>query len=337
LPDPLVTVAIPTLSAGPKLAECLAALERQTLSDFEVFVIDNSGQGLARETALRWRGVSLIENTENLGFGAAVNSAFRRSAARYAATLNDDAVADPGWLCALVRALESRPDAGMCASQVRLTGGAQLDSAGMLLSSDGSSKQRGHLEPPSGYAQPDDVLFPSGSAALYRRKMLDEIGLFDEKFFLYCEDTDLGLRARWAGWTCVYAPDAVVEHHYSQTAGAASPLKAYYVERNRIFVLLKNFPATLLLRAPAATVARYFWHLAWAFRGRGAAARYGDGKSSVVEMAYIAFRAHAVLIKHAARLLRQRRRIRSKAKLTPREFKKLVAQHFIGPREVASL
>ena len=87
------------------------------------------------------------------------------------------------------------------------------------------------------------MLLPSASAALYRRAMLEEIGLFDEDFFLYCEDTDLGLRARWAGWKCIYVPGAVVDHHYSHSAGRASRLKAYYVERNRLFVAAKNFPA----------------------------------------------------------------------------------------------
>ena len=82
---------------------------------------------------------------------------------------------------------------------------------------------------------------PSGSAALYRREMLEEIGLFDESFFLYCEDTDLGLRARWAGWECLYVPDAMVEHRYSHSAGKASALKAYYVERNRLFRDLQEF------------------------------------------------------------------------------------------------
>jgi GT2 family glycosyltransferase len=333
----LVTLAIPTLSAGPKLAACLASLEKQTLADFEVYVIDNSGKQLARAAASPWRGVSVIENKWNAGFGAAVNEAFRRSKARYVATLNDDAVAHPDWLCSLVRVMDSREDAGMCASQVRLAGGTQLDSAGMLISGDATSKQRGHLEPAEKYMQEEEVLFPSGSAALYRRKMLEEIGLFDEKFFLYCEDTDLGLRARWAGWTCLYAPNAVVEHHYSQTAGAVSPLKAYYVERNRLFVLLKNFPAGLLWRAPFAALARYFWHLVSVIQGNGSAARYRDENSGVLEMAYIAARAHAVLLKHGFRLLRQRREIRRNARIGVRDFERLVAKHFISPREVAAL
>ena len=138
----------------------------------------------------------------------------------------------------------------MCASQVRLFGEPRLDSAGMLVARDGSSKQRGHGRLPEDFPVLEEVLMPSGSSALYRRSMLEEIGGFDDDFFLYCEDTDLGLRARWAGWKCLYVPGAVVEHHYSHSAGRASPVKAYYVERNRLFVLVKNFPGGMLLAAP---------------------------------------------------------------------------------------
>ena len=332
----MVAIAIPTLSAGPKLAKCLASLEKQTLTDFEVYVVDNSGWKVARETAAQWRGVAVIENKANAGFGAAVNQVCRGSRSRYLATLNDDAVADPGWLEALVGELEAHPEAGMCASQVRLSGGSPLDSAGMLISGDASSKQRGHGEPPQKYEKTEEVLLPSGCAALYRREMLDQIGLFDESFFLYCEDTDLGLRARWAGWRCRYAPAALVEHDYSRTAGAASPLKAYYVERNRIFVLLKNFPLKLLLRAPAATLARYFWHSVAAVRGEGSAGRYREN-GGMLEMAYLTARAHASLLKYGWRLAGERRRIRRTARISSRDFAQLVERYFISPREVGSL
>lgn len=337
MPDPLVTIAIPTLTASAVLQECLFAMERQTCRDFEVVIIDNSGKGLVREMAEAWRGVTVIENDWNRGFGAAVNQAFRRSKSAYCVTLNDDAIPDPGWLAALLRAVESRPDAGMCASAIRLAGGTQLDSAGMLISSDGTSKQRGNLQDPERYAAAEEVLCPSGCAALYRREMLDQIGLFDEDFFLYCEDTDLGLRGRWAGWTCLYAPDAGVEHRYSQTAGADSWLKAYYVERNRLFVLLKNFPIRLLARVPAASCSRYFWHLVSALTGRGSAARFRKHHSNPVELAYIVVRAHFVLLKHGPRLFRQRRAIRRLARIGPAEFEQLVARHFISPHQVAEL
>ena len=138
----------------------------------------------------------------------------------------------------------------MFASEVRLAESGMFDSAGMLIAADGSSRQRGHGEAPELYADLTDALFPSGSAALYRRKMLQEIGTFDEDFFLYCEDTDLGLRARWAGWTCRYVPGAVVRHRYSHSAGRASLMKAYFVERNRLCAAVKNFPFSMLVQAP---------------------------------------------------------------------------------------
>ena len=221
LPDVLVTVVIPTLAADFRLLECVEALSRQARRDFQVIIVDNSGQGLVRRNRTG-PGARIIENQRNAGFGGAVNQGLRASNATYLATLNDDAVAHPGWLDALVRALERRPDAGMCASQVRLFGEPRLDSAGMLIGRDGSSKQRGFGRPPEDFPVMEEALLPSGSAALYRRAMLEEIGGFDDDFFLYCEDTDLGLRARWAGWKCLYVPEAVVEHHYSHSAGRAS-------------------------------------------------------------------------------------------------------------------
>ena len=188
-------------------------------------------------------------------------------------------MADPRWLETLLADAEAHPRTGqlrigMFASEVRLAGTGKLDSAGMLIASDGSSKQR---RSPTALVDAETLL-PSGSAALYRRAMLEEIGLFDESFFLYCEDTDLGLRAQWAGWGCRYVPGAVVEHRYSHSAGRASPLKAYYVERNRLYTIVKNFPARMLWAAPFASVARYFWHLA-AWRP-GAAKRRNTGRQA---------------------------------------------------------
>jgi GT2 family glycosyltransferase len=336
LPEFLVTVAIPTLAADSRLRECCEALSRQTRRDFEVIVVDNSGKGLARSSG-NAPGATIIENERNAGFGTAINQALGASRSPYLATLNDDAVADPRWLEALTAAIEQRPDAGMCASRVRLFGEPRLDSAGMLVALDGSSKQRGHGRPPEDFPVLEETLFPSGSAALYRRAMLDEIGGFDDAFFLYCEDTDLGLRARWAGWKCLYVPGAVVDHHYSHSAGAASPVKAYYVERNRLFVLAKNFPAGMLARAPFVSAARYLWHLRYLIEGRGSAARFRASGHAGPRMAWYVLRAHFALFRHVGRLRRQRREIRSRARITPRVFQRLVRSHSISARRVAAL
>jgi len=329
-------VVIPTLAADSRLLECLESLERQTRRDFDVIVVDNSGKGLARRYG-RASSARIIENDRNAGFGGAVNQGLRVSTTPYFATLNDDALAHPRWIEALLAAIQARPDVGMCASQVRLFGEHQLDSAGMLIAFDGSSKQRGHGCRPEDFPVLEEVLLPSGSAALYRRAMLDEIGGFDDDFFLYCEDTDLGLRARWAGWKCLYVPDAVVEHHYSHSAGAASPLKAYYVERNRLFVLAKNFPSAMLTRAPFVSAARYLWHARYLLEGRGSAARFRAEGNAGPRMAWYVVRAHFALFRHAARLRRQRSEIRGRARITRRIFQRLVRSHSISARRLAAL
>ncbi len=326
---------MPTLAADDALDACLEALARQTLRDFEVIVVDNSGR---RAVAAR-AGVQVIYNDANVGFGAAVNQGIRASAAMYVATLNDDAAPRPEWLAALVAAIEERHEIGMCASQIRLMGDGRVDSAGMLVCGDGSSKQFGHLDV-SGLetgqpARRRHALLPSGCAALYKREMLDEIGLFDETFFLYCEDTDLGLRARWAAWECVYAPDAVVEHRYSYSAGRASPLKAYYVERNRLYLLAKNFPADMLWRAPFYSLARYFWHAVYAWRGQGTTAAYRQAGHSPAGLVVAVVRAHAALLRNIGRLRKQRQQIRRR--LTARQFRRLLREHSIAPRKVAAL
>jgi GT2 family glycosyltransferase len=312
------------------------SLGRQTRRDFEVVVIDNSGQDLVRRNQTA-PGARVIQNARNAGFGAAVNQGLRASNALYLATLNDDAVAHPRWLDSLVSALERRPDAGMCASQVRLFGEPFLDSAGMLVARDGSSKQRGHGRPTEDFPVAEETLFPSGSAALYRRAMLQEIGGFDDAFFLYCEDTDLGLRARWAGWKCLYVPDAVVEHHYSHSAGRASPVKAYYVERNRLFVLVKNFPGGMLLASPFVALARYLWHAWYILKGQGSAARFRAEGNAGPRMLWYVVRAHAALLANAARLCRQRREIRARARITPAIFRHLLRSHSISARRLAGL
>jgi GT2 family glycosyltransferase len=322
---------VPTLAADSALEECLRSLADQTLRDIEVVVVDNSGERRVAEAD----GIRVIHNEKNVGFGAAVNQGWAASRAPHLATLNDDAVADPRWLEALVTAMEARPEIGMCASQVRLAGTGLLDSAGMLVAWDGSSKQRGHGENAAKYSRRSEVLLPSGSAALYRRAMLDEIGKFDDRFFLYCEDTDLGLRARWAAWECVYVPDAVVEHRYSHSAGRGSALKAYYVERNRLFLVVKNFPNSALFLVPVYAAARYFWHVIYGMRRQGTTGQFRQEGGSTAQLARLVWRAHWALLGEWRRLWRERKKM--KRRLTPKQFRKLVRSYTISPKQVAAL
>jgi GT2 family glycosyltransferase len=328
---------VPSLTAGDCLADCVRSIAAQTARDVEIVVIDNSGEGRAKRLDFVRDHARIIENDRNTGFGAAVNQAIRSSDAPYVAVLNDDAIAGPRWLETMLAIMQERYEIGMCAPQVRMFGEDRLDSAGMLLCPDGSSKQRGHLKPPADYSRPAHVLFPSGSAALYRRAMLEEIGLFDETLFLYCEDTDLGLRARWRMWECMYVPDAVIEHRYSHSSGRASMQKAWLVERNRLRVAVKNLPLSMLAAAPWYSLARYFWHAVYMKRGSGKSAEFREGGGSALQLPWIVLRSNLDLFSSLPRLLRERREIQRTARLSPKQFVKLVRSHRISPREVAAL
>ena len=321
------------------LADCLRALSYQTFRDFEVIIINNGASSQPVNAAgLDDLGfpVRILSPQTNVGFGAAINLAVNSTDARLIATLNDDTEAEPEWLEALVRELESDSAIGMCASSIhRIEKPERLDSAGMLICLDGSSKQRGGWMPPSSFAIAEDVLLPSACAALYRRELLDEIGLFDEDFFLYCEDTDLGLRARWAGWRCRYVAAAVVRHHYSWTSQPFSPMKARFVERNRLWVAIKNFPFILLPAVPFVAIVRYLWQLRAIRSQQGAAAEFVKSGESLRSASAIVFRAWLETIFHLPALLQKRARGRSGRKIGSVEFIRLLYRHRITTKELA--
>ncbi len=329
-----VTVAIPTLVAGPRLEKCLEALAAQTMMGFRVVVVDNSGRGLAGDIVRRFEFAEVIENRVNAGYGRSVNQAWRLRPAEFLMALNDDTVPRPQCLEALVAALEADRGAGMAAPRILLAGTQTLDSAGMLLARDGSSIQRGHAQPAAAWDRPQQALFPSGCAGVYRGSMLAETGLFDESLFLYHEDTDLGLRGCWLGWHCLYVPRAEVEHWYSASAGRASAAKAWYVERNRLRVVLKLFPFTRLLATPFYALARYALHLRAALAGRGKAAEFGAAGLPFWKLPWYVARAHLVLIPALPGLLLQRRR--TGRRILTLQFIGILDRYRVGIREVAT-
>lgn len=330
-----MAVAIPTLSAGDALSECLASLETQSFRDFAVIVIDNSGQGLAREMASASYPLHILNNSANVGFGAAINQAAAASCGEYVATLNDDCTASPEWLQELVRVADREYEIGLCAAQIRLAESGMIDSAGMLIARDGASKQRGFRQSPESYQKDTEVLFPSGCSALYRRDMLEDVGGFDESYFLYCEDTDLGLRARWAGWQAYYSAKAVVTHRYSHSAGRCSELKAFLVERNRIITAIKNFPTRDLVKLPLASPARYLFHL-WALaRGEGITAEFSRQSQAPWRLPAILFKAHWQILRDWRLIWRRRSAV--KRRLEARQMSVLLKRHRISLYAVALL
>jgi GT2 family glycosyltransferase len=330
-----VVVAIPTLNAGEALLECLTSLETQLFREFAAIVIDNSGQGLARNMLGASYPLHILNNDRNVGFGAAINQAIAASSGQFVVTLNDDCIASPEWLQELVRVADREYEIGLCAAQVLLAESGMIDSAGMLIARDGASKQRGFRQSPEGYQKNSEVLFPSGSSALYRRDMLDEIGGFDESFFLYCEDTDLGLRARWAGWQAYYASKAVVTHRYSHSAGKCSELKALLVERNRMITALKNFPARDLAIVPFAAPIRYLFHLLALARGNGITAEFSRESQGPWRFPVILLKAHWQVFREWRIIWKKRAAV--KRRLESRQMSAILKRHRISLYAVASL
>jgi len=249
-----VSIIVVNWNGKHLLPDCLASLRAQTFTDFEVIVVDNDstdGSSYGKRDGIN----EVIFLPKNVGFAGGNNAGIVESRAKYVALLNNDARVGRNWLAELVATAEQHPDVGMFASKIIRTDG-KIDSAGCTVYPDGIGVCRGRGG--SGYDQQDYVAFPSGCAAMYRRDMLDQIGLFDERFFMYCEDTDLGLRAQKAGWKCLYVPTARVEHLYSQSTGAYSLKKLFYIERNRLFVVLKNFTIEQIVWSFPYTIIRYF-------------------------------------------------------------------------------
>ncbi|HEX9636289.1 MAG TPA: glycosyltransferase family 2 protein [Acidobacteriota bacterium] len=292
------------------LLECLHSLRHQTAPPRTVVVVDNaSTDGSIGQLHSCTPAVQLLSLASNLGFGAAVNRALAQTSEPWIALLNPDATADPDFLAALWAAGQQSPRIGMVAAKIlNYQRRDQLDSAGLAIYPDGLARGRGRLQSDRGqFDRLEPVFCPSGCAALLRRAMLDEIGGFDESFFLYGEDTDLGYRARLCDWECLYQPRAVAYHRYSSSVGAYAALKAHLAERNRRTIAVQYFPWGRLLLASWHTAVRVGLQAFGALRGRGAAARLRDQRS-MAALAAAFLRARWDNLCRLPRTLEQRRR-----------------------------
>ena len=240
---------VPNWNGEKLLSTCLGSLREQSFEGFEVVVADNgSTDGSLELVARDFPKVRVLLLGENLGFSAAVNAGIKASNCEYVALLNNDTEVHPKWLEALVGAANARPQAGLFASKmVDFDDRRVLDGAGDVLRRSGLPYRLGHGEPDRGqYDRAAFVFSACAGAALYRRSMLDDIGLFDEDFFANCEDGDLGFRAQLAGYRCLYVPESVVYHMGSATFGKRSPTAVRLGTRNSLCLLVKNLPTPLV-------------------------------------------------------------------------------------------
>jgi GT2 family glycosyltransferase len=247
---PLISVVVVNWNGAAVLTRCLDALAAQTLRDFELMVVDNassdsSADGLER----RYLGVRVIRLERNVGYAAANNMAARSSRGKWLALVNNDAFLDPHWLEAMVAAAEARPEFSFFASRLLQAGDpSRLDGAGDIYHISGLAWRRGHSQPSDQVAlEEEEVFSPCGAAAFYLRQAFVAASGFDEDFFAYVEDVDLGFRLRLMGHRCLYVPTAVAHHIGSASYGPRSEFATYYGQRNAVWTYVKNMPG------------RYFW------------------------------------------------------------------------------
>jgi GT2 family glycosyltransferase len=336
--SPLVSVIIVNWNRKDYLEECLPTLINQSFKDFEIILVDNgsSDDSVSFINQHYNYAVRLIQLPVNKGFAGGNNVGIKAARGEYIALLNNDTEVEKEWLYNLVNCMQSDDRIGMVGSRVlNYYRRKEIDNTGHLMYPDGLNRGRGRLEEDRGQFDTNtNILFPSGCAALYRKMIFDASGGFDETFFAYGDDADIGLFGNYIGYRAVYCPQAVVYHKYSGTAGSYSLDKMFYVERNRIWLLVKYFPLSNILASPYFTLKRIFFHAYGALTKRGAAGQLARKESVTVIMKSL-LSAYLSAFKGILEMVKKRNRIRKCRMITDKEFNNLLKLHKISCREIA--
>ena len=335
---PLVSVIIVNWNGKEYLNDCLSSLKKQSFRDFEVILVDNGSTDDSIDFVNRYYQdfVHIIQIPKNKGFAGGNNVGIAASRGVYIALLNNDTAVDHEWLAHLVLCTQSDDSIGMVGSKIlNYYKREEIDNTGHLIYPDGLNRGRGRLEIDCGqFDSKKDILFPSGCASLYKRKMLDEVGGFDETFFAYGDDADIGLHGRYLGYKAIYCPKAVVYHKYSGTAGMYSAMKAFYVERNRIWILFKYFPFESIILSPFFTLKRLLLQGYGVITRKGAAGKFAEN-ASVKLIFRTLFNAYISALNGIPDILKKRKIIHKNRKVSKEEIKYLLRSHAISCKEIA--
>jgi GT2 family glycosyltransferase len=252
---PQASLIIINYNGREYIIDCLRALEGQLFKDFEIILIDNGSSDGSLDKIRNYLEesplapvVKFIALDKNLGFAGGASEGLKHAHGEYIALLNNDTGPDGRWLEELVMNMDNDPEVGICASKLVVHGTHIIDSAGDGFSTAlrGFKREEGNRNP--SYKERDYIFGACAGAALYRRKMIEEIGFLDEDFFLIHEDTDLNLRAQLRGWKVMYVPTAIVHHKVRSSVGPMSDIAIYYTLRNSEFVRIKNVPLAIFIR-----------------------------------------------------------------------------------------
>lgn len=242
-------VVIPNWNGADMITHCLRSLERQSVKHRVVVVENGSSDDSVSIIRKEFPEVTLLEFPDNAGFAGGVNRGIRfalEQGAKYIALFNNDAVADKDWLKSLVTEAKNHPEAGIITGKLLRTDKKHLDSTGDFYTIWGLPFPRGRNQQDKGwYDEAEEVFGASGGASLYRAKMLEEIGLFDEDFFAYYEDVDVSFRAQMAGWKVRYVPAALAYHGVGGTSSKMGDFARHHSAKNFLLLYARNMPTKL--------------------------------------------------------------------------------------------
>lgn len=251
---PVISIVIPNWNGEDVIGDCLESLRKQTFKDFEIIVVDNgSSDSSSNLIKGRYPEVKLISLSENKGFCTAVNTGIEHSQGELIAILNNDTEVVTSWLEVLYKALQDHSEISFCSSKMLYYDQRdKINNAGIKIKRNGDSSSIGAGQPDGPFFEKEKEVFGAcAGAAIYRKRLFDDIGLFDESFFAYLDDVDLSYRAQLSGHRCLFVPGAIVYHKkgYSlKRHDSPNELEVLLNSRNSVYCLLKNCPKSLFFR-----------------------------------------------------------------------------------------
>jgi GT2 family glycosyltransferase len=270
-----VAVLIVNWYSSNVLLRCLECIAKQESIKPEVFVLDNSNDDpMAEIYCSRFSSVQFYKSEKNVGFAAGNNLLFQKTKGyEWIALVNPDAFLEPDWLSKMLSAAIAHPEYSFFASRlVQSVNHEILDGDGDTMHLSGWAWRQGNCQPvPHDAIKPHEIFSACAAAVLYRRDVFESVGGFDDDFFCYFEDVDLGFRLRLAGHRCLLVPDAVAYHVGSATTGARhSDFVVYHGHRNMVWAYVKNMPGALLWLLLPAHIAINFVTIVWfSLHGQG--------------------------------------------------------------------
>lgn len=247
--SPEFSVLIVSYNSGDYLQKALDSLAGQTFRNFEIIVLDNASEDDAvdRLDLSGLDNVRIMQESENHGFARGNNLAAAQARGDWLVLLNPDAAAHPDWLSEIAEGIARHPDTrAFACTQFNMDDPAKLDGAGDAYLIFGFPWRGGFQNPVSNLPDEGYCFSPCGASAVFERALFEEIGGFDERFFCYCEDVDIGFRLQMAGERCVFLPRAAVDHKGSGITGQDSYFTTFHGNRNRLWTYVKNMPLPLL-------------------------------------------------------------------------------------------